>query len=360
MSLGGDDRYSREASLVNARVPGSCKHIQGKSKPAPVQFKIDNVQKESNRFFKNIVRALVGPRDTWGLVSQTRREAGNLPARLHDALRRTSQKAILDDEQPVFVLSSGWRSGSTLLQRMIMRNNSDLLLWGEPFAHCNVHDGLINQFRAFTSQWPLDRWFLSGMKLKNPSDTWVANLYPDVDDLLKAHRSFHDALFAEPAHRAGCKTWGLKEVRFTIDHATYLRALYPKCKIVLLYRNPCDAYLSYSRWDAAFFRTWPDRFVPTPYAFGRNWAELTRGYVEGHERVDALLIKYEDLDSPDAVGRLQSYLGWPVPRSSEMRRIRELDSQADRKPQRKSLRTMERAMLNLATRSVLRVAGYRE
>jgi hypothetical protein len=232
-------------------------------------------------------------------------------------------------------------------------------MWGEPFPHCNIHDGLVNQFRAFTSQWPPRPYFLSGMKLQDPSDTWVANLYPDVDDLLKAHRSFHHTLFAEPAHKAGWKNWGLKEVRFTIDHASYLRVLYPRSKIILLYRNPYDAYLSYSHWNTTVFRTWPDRFVATPYAFGRNWAELTRGYLEGHKKVDAHLVKYEDLDSPDAVGQIQTYLGWPVPRSSEMRRIREPDySKAARKPKRKSLRATERAMLNLATGSVLGEAGY--
>ncbi len=311
-------------------------------------------------FLKNIVRATIGPRYTWDLAAETRREAADLPARLQDALRWISEAARPDDEQPVFVLSAGWRSGSTLLQRMIMENRKDLLMWGEPFPHCNIHDGLVNQFRAFTSKWPPSPYFLSAMKLQDASDTWVANLYPDVDDLLKAHRSFHHTLFAEPARRAGWKSWGLKEVRFTIDHATYLRVLYPRCKIILLYRNPYDAYLSYSRWNATVFRAWPDRFVATPYAFGRNWAELTRGYLDGHQRIGALLVKYEDLDSPDAAGRLQSYLGWPVPRSSEMRRIREPDySKAARKPKRKSLWATERAMLNLATRSVLREAGYR-
>jgi Sulfotransferase family len=312
-----------------------------------------------SEFLKNIVRATIGPRYTWDLAAQTRREAGDLSARLDDALRWISKDARPDDEQPVFVLSAGWRSGSTLLQRMIMENKGDLLMWGEPFPHCNIHDGLINQFRAFTGNWPPRPYFLSGMKLQDPSDTWVANLYPDVDDLLKAHRSFHRTLFAEPAYKAGWKSWGVKEVRFTIDHANYLRVLYPKSRIILLYRNPYDAYLSYSQWNTTVFRTWPDRFVATPYAFGRNWAELTRGYLEGHKNVDALLVKYEDLDSPETVGRLQSYLGWPVPRSSEMRRIREPDySKAARKPKRKSLRATERAMLNLATGSVLREAGY--
>lgn len=310
-------------------------------------------------FLKNLVRATVGPRYTWRLASQTRREAADLPARLREALGRISEKVRPDDEQPVFVLSSGWRSGSTLLQRMIMENRKDLLMWGEPLPHCNIHDGLVNQFRAFTTQWPPRPYFLSGMKLNDPSDTWVANLYPDIDDLLEAHRSFHHTLFAEPAYKAGWKSWGLKEVRFTIDHAAYLRVLYPQCKTVLLYRNPYDAYLSYSHWNVTVFRTWPDRFVSTPYAFGRNWADLTRGYLEGHERVGALLVKYEDLDTADTAQRLQNYLGWPVPRSSEMRRIREPDySKAAQRPKRTSLRATERAMLKLATRLVLRDAGY--
>jgi hypothetical protein len=312
-----------------------------------------------SNLLKNIVRATVGPRYTWRLASDTRREAADLPARLQQALGLISAEARMDDEQPVFVLSAGWRSGSTLLQRMIMENRGDLLMWGEPFPHCNIHDGLVNQFRAFTSQWPPSPYFLSATKMRDPADTWVANLYPEVDDLLKAHRSFHHTLFAKPALRAGWKSWGLKEVRFTIDHATYLRVLYPKCKIILLYRNPYDAYLSYSHWNVTVFRTWPGRFVSTPYAFGRNWAELTRGYLEGHERIDALLIKYEQLDSPETATRLQSYLGWPVSRSSEMRRIREPDySRAARRPKHTSLRALERAMLTLATRPVLRAAGY--
>lgn len=318
------------------------------------------VQKKGG-FVRNIVRATVGPRYTWRLASQTRREAGDFAARLREALGRTSEAARLDEEQPVFVLSSGWRSGSTLLQRMIMENRRDLLMWGEPLPHCNIHDGLINQFRAFTAHWPPRPYFLSGMKLADPADSWVANLYPDIDDLLKAHRSFHHTLFAEPAYEAGWKSWGLKEVRFTLDHAMYLRALYPNCKIVMLYRNPYDAYLSYSHWDVTVFRTWPDRFVSTPYAFGRNWAELTRGYLEGHEKVDALLVRYEDLDRPGTAERLQSYLGWPVPRASQMRRIREpVYSKAALRPKRESLRAAERAMLKLATRSVLRDAGYTE
>ena len=319
------------------------------------------MHKNTDRLVRNFFRALLGPRYTWGLAARTRRLTDDLPGRLNDALHRISLKARADDEQPVFVFSAGWRSGSTLLQRMIMENNKDLLLWGEPFAHSNIHDGLVDQFRAFTSEWPPGKFFLSRTALKDLSDTWVANLYPDVDDLLRAHRNFHGALFADPAHRAGWKNWGIKEVRLTIDHATYLRILYPKCKILMLYRNPYHAYLSYRNWGVTLFRTWPHRFISTPYAFGRNWAELTRGYLDGHERVDAFMIKYEDLDSAPAVERMQTYLGWPLPRSSQMRVIRDAEYSGSARPLRRdSLSAPDRALLKLATRSVLHEAGYRE
>src|SRR5262245_32576620 len=37
-----------------------------------------------------------------------------------------------DGAAPIFLLSSGWRSGSTLVQRLI-NSDSSVLMWGEPF-----------------------------------------------------------------------------------------------------------------------------------------------------------------------------------------------------------------------------------
>ena len=193
------------------------------------------------RFLRNTVRALLGPRHTWDLTAQGERLYADLPARLRDASSRLAGAKEAGDEQPVFLLSAGWRSGSTLLQRMLMEHNQDILLWGEPFGHANLHDNLVNHFRCFTADWPPDSFFLSKKKTSDISDTWTANLYPDVERLFEAHRSFYRCLFAEPAARAGRRNWGLKEVALTIDHAAYFRALYPKCKIVLLYRHPHDA-----------------------------------------------------------------------------------------------------------------------
>ncbi len=308
---------------------------------------------------RDILRALLGPRACWGDSSYARNLSRDFPARLQDAFARVSPETRLQDDQPVFLLSAGWRSGSTLLQRMIMEHNQDLLIWGEPFAHSNIHDSLVGQFRAFTPDWPRNAFLASRTGLNNPSDSWVANLYPDIDDLVKAHRNFYSRLFAEPAIRAGRKNWGFKEVRLTIDHAMYFRALYPRCKILLLFRSPLDAYHSYRSWSSAWFRTWPESPVSTPYAFGRNWAEIAQGFLSGQKAVDALSIRYEDLNNPAEVERMEAYLGWAVPCSSELRRIRNTaPDQSSDKLRSIPLPAIDRALLKLATGKVLRDAGY--
>lgn len=306
------------------------------------------------RPLKILIRALFGPVGTWNLKKNSYRTSADMAARLQDTLARTSPATRDCDEQPIFLLSAGWRSGSTLLQRMLMENNRDVIIWGEPFDHCNIPDCMASQFRAFTSQWPFESFFLSKRRHKDLSDEWVANLYPDVDYLLNAHRRFFDGIFGQPARAIGRTGWGLKEVRLTIEHAMYFRALYPRCKIVFLYRNPHDAYLSYRRVEAGWFRRWPDDLIKTAYAYGRHWSETTRGFIEGHRKVNGVLIRYEDLDSPRDVERLSEYLGWPVSRSSSLQR-RDL---TQRRPESAKLPRLDKAILNFATGQTRKDAGY--
>ena len=312
-----------------------------------------------NRLVQDLLRLLVGPQISWGASAKARLESQDFTARIQNLVDRLPADSRVYVQSPIFVLSAGWRSGSTMLQRMIMENNPDILIWGEPFDLANVHDNMANQFRAFTRDWPPKIYFLSMTNGTNLSDTWVANLYPDMENLMAAHRHFYDSLFAAAAAHAGRSRWGLKEVRLTIDHARYFRALYPECKILLLYRNPLDAYRSYRRWRMGVFRRWPDRFVATPYAFGRNWSELMQGYLDGHHTVEAFLIRYEDLDDPARIARLSEYLGWTVPRSSQVRKIRDRAAgpiSASQGPDR--LPIADRLLIEWTTRRVRRAAGY--
>ena len=104
-------------------------------------------------------------------------------------------------------------------------------------------------------------------------------------------------MFAEPARRAGATSWGIKEVRLGAEHAFFLRWLYPRARFIFLYRNPLDAYRSYSRYGRNWYNTWPDLPVFTPTAFGRHWLTLMRGFLSSANQLGAYVIRYEDLIS---------------------------------------------------------------
>jgi hypothetical protein len=304
---------------------------------------------------KRVLRAMLGPKGFFGLESASRRMAGDLSNRLADAFSKTSVETRQCEEKPIFILSAGWRSGSTLLQRMLMKHNESIIIWGEPFDHANIYGNMANQFRCFTQQWPPDRFFISNVSPQAKlSDEWIANLYPAVDCFVRAHRQFFDCLFGEPARALGKSEWGLKEVRLNIDHARYFRALYPKCKILLLCRNPRDAYASYRNLGAAWFRSWPDRAVKTPFEFGRQWAEMTRGFIDECGEIDALLVRYEDLSNATDVNRIEKYLGWRVSRSSDLLHRDMVNARSSKR----ELPRIDRVLLEIGTGQTRREMGY--
>lgn len=105
----------------------------------------------------DVFRAVVGSRESLGLDIKARRMSMDFSARLSDALHKVSQPCLGSHGAPIFLLSAGWRSGSTLLQRMLMEFNDDIVIWGEPFDHSNIYDNMMNQFRCFTTSWPPQR-----------------------------------------------------------------------------------------------------------------------------------------------------------------------------------------------------------
>lgn len=227
---------------------------------------------------------------------------------------RWPSEEISEDVQPIFILSAGWRSGSTLLQRLIMSDKS-VLIWGEPYGHANLIQGLSESVEAFTATWPPDDFFVESFDTKQLSTTWVANMYPSVKMLRQAHIAFFEKLFAEPARGLSFERWGLKEVRLTIEHARYLHWLFPNARFLFLLRDPKNAYRSY-RVCRDFYLKWPDQPVMTPKAFAEHWSDLAAGYLEGYHAVNGMLLKYEDLCAGRVeVGALENYLGLPINQS---------------------------------------------
>lgn len=220
-----------------------------------------------------------------------------------------------DDEAPIFLLSAGWRSGSTLLQRLIM-TDSRVIIWGEPYDECGLIQLLANATRPFRAGWPPAEYFYDGRPPNELSGDWIANLFPALADFRNGHRALFDRMFSEPARRAGVPRWGIKEVRLSVEHAFYLRWLYPKARFLVLYRNPLDAYRSYSQYGRSWYDTFPDQPVFTPTAFGRHWRRLMEGFLRDARKLDAMLVRYEDLvGERPPIEEIEAHLGIGINRA---------------------------------------------
>lgn len=267
-----------------------------------------------------------------------------------------------DPAAPIFLLSAGWRSGSTLLQRLIM-SDKNVLIWGEPYDECGLIQHLAATSRAFRPGWPRADYFYDGTPIGQLSGNWVANLFPALEDWRRAHRALFDTLFAQPANSAGAARWGIKEVRLTAEHCHYLRWLYPNAKFLFLYRHPLDAYRSYCSFGRNWYDTYPDRPVFTPRAFGRHWRGLMDGYLAEGKKLGALLVRYEDLISDAAtVERVEAYLGIAIDHGILKRKVRNSgnvkDNPAEKRPEVK-ISALETWLLRREVMPTASRLGYR-
>jgi hypothetical protein len=200
-----------------------------------------------------------------------------------------------DDVQPVFLLSAGWRSGSTLLQRLIC-SSGEIVIWGEPLGDAAIIPRLASSLNVLSKGWPQDSYFALNLELEKFSESWIANITPPIVFLRQAHRALFNSWLAQSALKVyGKKRWGFKEVRLTIEHARYLKWIYPNARFVFIYRNLYDSYLSWrgNEWASA----WPKYFSFSPIIYARHWKLLLSGFLNGYKKLDGMLIKYEDLIS---------------------------------------------------------------
>jgi hypothetical protein len=261
-----------------------------------------------------------------------------------------------DSEAPIFLLSAGWRSGSTLLQRLIM-SDSRVLIWGEPYDECGLIQALAGSMKAFRAGWPPPSYFYDGTRPDKLSGEWIANLFPSLEDWRKGQRALFDAMFAEPARRAGALRWGIKEVRLDAEHCAYLRWLYPHARFVLLYRNPLEAYRSYCRYGRSWYNTFPDQPVFTPTTFGMHWRRLMEGFLRDAKALDALLVRYEDLVAGRMpLDQLESHLAVAIDRKVLATKV----GTSERGGERARVNALEAWLLRRAVSPVATKLGYLE
>lgn len=224
---------------------------------------------------RDLVRALPEPRETLPGVGP----AAELPT----------------GDAPVFLFAPTWRSGSTLLQRLVM-STGEIWMWGEVYTQAEPLQRMMGIFRPFREDFPDPGLFTDpGLAPGELTGDWIARLSPRPRHLMEAHRAFWDRLCAGPARDRGCARWGLKAVNLPVDYPVYLKRLYPDARLIFLVRNPYRAWLSYRRW-ADWYARFPDDPVFTVQRFARMWSEHTAQFLRYAAAADdVLLIRFEDL-----------------------------------------------------------------
>ncbi len=200
--------------------------------------------------------------------------------------------------EPVFILSCVWRTGSTLLQR-VLSSSGELFLWGEPYPASMLIQNLYRSALAYRKDVPLvDDYFVRRMIAVDPDEFiqaphmyWMANIYPDPLYFRSAQRVALEQLFGSSAQSHGFSRWGGKFVRLNGAHAEYLYWLFPDARFVYLTRNPYDAWNSYrgANWNYV----WPNGMVRTAAQFAQIWKKNMVSFAEN--AFDAtMMIRYED------------------------------------------------------------------
>lgn len=241
-------------------------------------------------------------------LDQARADASDIRTRLNDIVQRWPQQVGSSPAEPIFVFAAGWRSGSTLVQRMLT-SVDDVMIWGEGYSRAQFTATLMNQFRCMTMDWPFEHDVADTFD-RELDDQWIAGICPAFSHLIRAHRAFFVELFEIPARAMGRPRWGFKEVRLTSEHALYLKLLFPGARFVFLYRDPIEAYASFRDYVKLGFMAWPDRPIATASDFGARWCEMVSDFLNNHQVVGGMLVKYEQLmEDPLVHQQLCDYLG---------------------------------------------------
>lgn len=205
---------------------------------------------------------------------------------------------LASSQKPIFIFSSSWRSGSTLLQRFVTASG-EALIWGETGgALCAISEAIADWEQITASS---SRHFPSGLGgageaayrqlTSSPKDQhalqWIANLSPPYAEILDQLRSMFLALYHDRAMELGYSRFGFKETRCGLESAQRLLRVFPDARFIFLVRNPLDVILSIKR------RNWMEK--PANHAtlkfFAMHWLRNSRQFRNADF---GLYLRYED------------------------------------------------------------------
>jgi hypothetical protein len=253
----------------------------------------------------------------------------------------------------VFVLAVGWRTGSTLVQR-VLSTDRRLLLWGEPFGRLALIPRMAEAMTAITPSWPREsRYFLQDDRSVDLVTDWIANLFPEPGSLRDGLRSFVRRWLGDPARARGYARWGAKDVRLGGGEAVLLHWLFPSARFVVPVRDPVDAYRSAK--PVTLWQRWPDQPVDGVRSFARHWNDLATSWEHVPAGFPSTIVRFEDVVARAvdfaAVGR---ELGLQLdPEEALSLRIG-----GPNRPESPRVNAVERAVIRRATRAGRKAHGY--
>ena len=236
--------------------------------------------------------------------------------------------------EPVFMLGAIWRSGTTLVQRLLC-SDPQLFLWGEPYGDAGILPHLHQSAKALLRPgWPTSNHFLipetelTEIVMEAPQKHWIANLYPEPAAIRNSYRSMLDTLFQQSAITLGRTRFGIKEIRYDGHVAQFLQWLYPDARFVFLMRNPYDAWSSYkgSQW----YYQYPKMLVKDVQVFAKLWKKNFESFLMFRQDPSAKYMFFEDLlqNPEENISILEEHCRVSIDRETLSFRIRGMQKQA--------------------------------
>jgi hypothetical protein len=200
----------------------------------------------------------------------------------------------------VFVLSAGWRSGSTALQRLIISGGS-AYIWGEPYPTSRLLPRLQRiAVEVGVIDGQPDRVLHGGDLSAETWDSWVATTNPPADAVMAGIRAMLQETYWGPLRETGFTSWGTKEVVATPEQIRLLRQVFPDAHFVCVVRDPTTAYRSFRRFVVSGVTTRPGsstrlRWVKGPVGYAENWVRMARAFRGFEDDPRFHLFRHEDI-----------------------------------------------------------------
>jgi len=197
------------------------------------------------------------------------------------------------------------RGGTTFVQRLL-NCHREVVIWGE---HAGIVRHLLAAYQDFAASQAQKVDVESYIGFAAHIDTfepWANRI--DSAELLEIMSNCVARMFEAPGYQ---RRWGFKEIRYNNrELIAFLLKLFPHARLVLVYRNPVDTFMSQilARWTSPLA---PDSIEDAARSFLQNYNDTAATYLPMLERTDRCtsLLSYDTLHAdPAAMDSLWDFL----------------------------------------------------